>query len=134
MNLAEIIAGKLLELRPVQEGAELPRRLQQPALSGIADLAVATQLNQLNARNSVPIHFHPEEYCAEMGVELLPEDRKFLVDALWNGGTASRKDQLLKQYVATWIGAMSEGGGASHGQNAGRLAANTWLRSQKDDR
>jgi|GEM_PF-2114663 len=67
------------------------------------------------------------EYLASLGLEVLPEDVAFLS---WHlpKGTAAR-NQALREYIQRWREAMGTEQIAHRRGNAGRLAANTWLRS-----
>jgi len=66
-------------------------------------------------------------HCAALRVELLPDDARYLLALL----PYPRKKRLgaLNQYVALWQQAAEQEAVEHRKQNAGRLAANTWLRS-----
>lgn len=60
------------------------------------------------------------------GLELVPDDRRYLLDSL-AAMTPEQGCKTLAGYATTWLAAIIDQ--PSHQrQNAGRLAANTWLR------
>ena len=63
-------------------------------------------------------------------IELIPDDFRYL-DSLLFGRSLAVKTKLLEQYKCLWIGVSKGERLKPHeAQNAGRFAANTWIREQ----
>lgn len=90
--------------------------------------------HQLNSVNSgAPLHFseflfhllHEDPDWSQ--IELLADDRKWLSDMLIFT-PRDTVESLVDEYRAIWLKTMAKTKGAHKKQNAGRFAANTWLR------
>lgn len=66
-------------------------------------------------------------HCAALGIELLPDDARYLLALL--PCPRKRRLETLNQYLALWQQAAEQEPVGHKKQNAGRFAANTWLRS-----
>lgn len=72
------------------------------------------------------------EWFATQGCHLLGEDLAFIRERLPIGAT--RRNEAIRQYAAVWIEAMAAEPVEHCKQNAGRHAANSWLRTGKEKR
>ncbi len=86
------------------------------------------QLKEADTRIE-PDHKTGDPLAILEGLELLPEDKAFIKRHL----PINRKDQVLKEYRKQWTDAANQNSGSISRANAGRRAANTWLRAVVKD-
>jgi hypothetical protein len=71
------------------------------------------------------------EYCKQNNIQLLPDDLKFIRQALKPIPKPHQK-AVVRRYVDIWVMTMAECKDALRASNEGRRAANEWLREKND--
>lgn len=67
------------------------------------------------------------EFCKEKNIQLLRDDKRFIVSMVNKLPRELHKD-VLTNYIDKWLLGYSEEKKTSLKQNSGRLMANSWLR------
>ena len=130
--LADLISGKALSPKGANANSAKPANDLPPAgrpLAGLAGIALAA------SRAAKVPPYEPADlaqYCATQGVYLLRDDCIFLLARL--PFPVGARVRILRRYVNQWRAEAEQEPIAHKKQNAGRFAANSWLRQKRDEK